>query len=277
LNRQSKLVLAPRNKWKEKEAQSATEALSLMIVGGKLSFNFILSPYFRHFVAIVQPAYTVPSNIPDLIDEHAKLVQKDVKERLSKGLAYSFTMDGWSAHRAYFLAIAVHFVTSTGTMDHALLPVIRMKEAHTASNMNVQFRSELSKFLSVDENELRMGGITTDNATNMEAFGNLCDFTWVSCFAHSLNLFVKDVVIEDAEAMFSKLRALVVKFRTSHHFIEALTTAQKNKGTKVRALKLDVPTRWNSLYHMLIRCVEEKDSIYRALVYTLKLSCWCRK
>ena len=61
-NRQSKLVLAPRNKWTEKEAQSATEALSLMIVGGKLSFNFILSPYFRHFVAIVQPAYTVPSN-----------------------------------------------------------------------------------------------------------------------------------------------------------------------------------------------------------------------
>ncbi len=76
------------------ERQRIDEAITLMIVEGKLSFRFIISEAFRSLFQLVCPRYKIPSNIPLLIKQRAEELRTLVRRRLSDGLAYSFTLDG---------------------------------------------------------------------------------------------------------------------------------------------------------------------------------------
>jgi hypothetical protein len=249
------------------ERQRIDEAITLMIVEGKLSFRFIKSEAFRSLFQLVCPRYKIPSNVPLLIEQRAEELRTLVKRRLSDGLAYSFTLDGWSAHRTSFLGITIQFLTSAGKLDQVLLPMIQMPEAHTAANINDRFKSALAEFIDVERVRLRIGGVTTDGASNMVAFGALSSMQWNYCIAHSINLYVRDVIdAAENKALFEKIRSLVIKFRTSSHCIQQLKHVQQERMEPEKTLILDVSTRWNSLYHMLERCKEQKQNIKKALI-----------
>lgn len=82
---------------------------------------------------------------------------------------------------------------------------------------------------------------------------------WVHfvCFAHKLNLVVKDALGEINETV-DKVHRIVTHFRKSTISKEKLLNYQQNqqKSSQPKTVIKSVPTRWNSVYLMLERFVE---------------------
>ncbi|CAG8796190.1 12516_t:CDS:2, partial [Dentiscutata erythropus] len=141
--------------------------------------------------------------------------------------------------------------------------------------------------------------ITSDNATNNDTFmqhlENICyneniAFNAVEshcrCVAHIINLVVQDILkqFKAGEAqtenaildnintpimagdIIPKLRKLVVKIRSSPQRRERFMRQVKAAGLENCNLILDIKTRWNSTYEMLVRALEMHEAI-NAITY----------
>ena len=148
-----------------------------------------------------------------------------------------------------------------------MLPLYRLHVSATAVNILDAFTSILRNDLgfdqSVSENHDKIGGVTTDNASNMICFGHSSNMQHVRCITHSIHLSVRGVFEQhDIQSMLSSVRELCIMFRQQQKYIEALSKADI---PKCRTTVLDVPTRWNSTFDMLERFVALKTAIVTAL------------
>ena len=92
----------------------------------------------------------------------------------------------------------------------------------------------------------------------------------IRCFAHSLNLVVKNSLIDEAsptetKSLIAKVKRVVKFFHRSTNAADRLRMAQTAAGCKERKLINDVDTRWNSTLEMLRRYSEEHNAVYGAL------------
>ena len=243
------------------------EKLALLIVGSKIAFNVLRRPEFKDFVASLNPAYPTPSvpRLHETLDIVSAKLDADLSNTLAKALAVSFTMDGWTAFRKHFLAITVHYITVNGTINEALLPLQFVDERHTAQTYATKFKNTLQQFL-VDGDVPQIGGVTTDNASNMLLFAEHTEIAHATCIAHTLNLFLRGVLDTNENVIvIQRLRELVVAFRRSDRYARALHESQA--PTCKLNLILDVETRWNSTFLMISRAVELKGAVQKALIF----------
>ncbi|KAL0188452.1 hypothetical protein M9458_015551, partial [Cirrhinus mrigala] len=111
--------------------------------------------------------------------------------------------------------------------------------------------------------------VTTDNAQNMvnaikEATGL---GPQIGCFAHILNLAAKKAVaIQQISRLLGKVRKVVTFFHKSTTAAHALKVKQEMLNISVHKLIHDCPTRWNTIYDMMERYLEQQPAIYSALM-----------
>ncbi|KAL0149553.1 hypothetical protein M9458_055080, partial [Cirrhinus mrigala] len=111
--------------------------------------------------------------------------------------------------------------------------------------------------------------VTTDNAQNMvnaikEATGL---GPQIGCFAHILNLAAKKAVaVQQISRLLGKVRKVVTFFHKSTTAAHALKVKQEMLNISVHKLIHDCPTRWNTIYDMMERYLEQQPAIYSALM-----------
>ncbi|GFO49234.1 Zinc finger bed domain-containing protein 4 [Plakobranchus ocellatus] len=95
--------------------------------------------------------------------------------------------------------------------------------------------------------------IVTDNSANVKAAVEILKVRHQPCFAHTLNLTVKDAIRRTENVFNAKnqVKNIVTFFHHSTLANNALKEAHKTSQTQPRKLKQDVETRWNSTYDML--------------------------
>lgn len=87
------------------------------------------------------------------------------------------------------------------------------------------------------------------------------------CIAHSINLIVKkscDQVAQPTDIR-KKTRQIGPYFRSSTTAKEKLAQVQQQLGRPLLKLINEVPTRWNSTYHMLSQINDQKEPVWLPL------------
>ena len=245
------------------EQMRITQALLLMFVAAKLPFLFLTSRPFRHFMKVVQPRYSIPSktSFVDQMKAAVSVLKTQIRDQMSSAVAVSFTTDAWSSHRHHYLAITAHYVTPKGQFKECILPLQRLAGSLTGQAISVSLKDACQEFT---RKPLDCSYVTTDNASNMAKIASF-DVPRISCFAHTINLFLRDLLDEPATTLqISRIRELATTFKNQHAYIEALQGAQSQERQAKSSL-LDVKTRWNSTYAMLKRMADLKPFIKSAL------------
>ena len=243
------------------------DSLVLAIVSCRLSFNIVHREAFRRLLLKLQPRYTVPNTkqISQRLASLSDMVDVHLKGELKTAVAVSFTTDGWTQHNKHFLAISVHYITANAKLKDGLLPLVYVDTAHTGLTYVSHFKEKLASYINSSVTPA-IGGLVTDNAANMNAFGELAGVRWISCACHTINLFLRDVIdLPEFNLAVDSIRKLVVTFRRSSKYMEELHKAQANSLQPQATLPLDVETRWNSLYLMCDAAFKNKDHIDQAL------------
>ncbi len=105
--------------------------------------------------------------------------------------------------------------------------------------------------------------IITDNASTMKCTAKHFGRHHLPCFAHTLNLVVKDAMKQtnSSQSAVSKISNLTTLMKQSTKVSEKLTKIQERLGIKPKKNIKDVDTWWNSVFAMLERAVWLKDAI----------------
>lgn len=185
---------------------------------------------------------------------------KKVKLEMNKAHYVAITTDGWtSVNNDSFYAITAHFIDVNCDIKTILLSTFKFSGQHTSENVKDQFTNVITE-CNLDG---KIVACITDNAANMVKAVQLAQWWHIPCFAHSLNLIVQSSLLE-IDSPLANIKSIVEFFKSSSA-TEKLQNVQKRMGAQILKLKQDCPTRWNSIFDMLYRIQQSKESIQSTL------------
>lgn len=153
---------------------------------------------------------------------------------------------------------------STGWELHsAVLDTVHMEASHTAENL----ATELMRITDEWAITAKVVCVITDNASNIVAAIRLNGWKHLPCFAHTLNLVVQDSLKADTElaGIQKKCRDVVSYFHRSSKAADKLDSIQSCLKIENHKLIQDVETRWNSVFYMFERLVEQHEAVTTSL------------
>ena len=119
--------------------------------------------------------------------------------------------------------------------------------------------------------------MVTDNAANIVAATRIIAWKHVPCFAHTLNLIVKEAPKADPAFVSIQKSDIVTFFHRSAKASDKLDEVQKQLKLPHHKLIQDVETRWNSTFYMFQCILQQHEAITTALRLlgrnTICLSC----
>lgn len=174
-----------------------------------------------------------------------------------------------------YICLTVHYIDDDWRLDNKILEFCEMKSPHTGDLIATKIFESLKEWGL----EKKIFSITLDNATNNNSMvrilagklqmtsgsggGLLCDgkYIHVRCCAHILNLIVKNG-LELANSLLHNIRESVRYVKASPQRKEAFAACVERVGKRRggAGLSLDVSTRWNSTYDMLVRALKFKEA-----------------
>ena len=175
---------------------------------------------FQKFVAALDSRYELPSRrtimqslLPDKYEETKKMVMSN----LAAASHVALTTDIWSSRQTQgFLTVTAHYITTSWEMGSAVLETIHLSCDHTGENIAAELQRIAHKWEIAD----KIICLITDNASNMAVAARITGWRHLPCFAHTLNLVVKDALKADEEIMRiqHKTKEIVTFF---HHCVKA--------------------------------------------------------
>ena len=125
-----------------------------------------------------------------------------------------------------------------------------MPEDHSGTNIQERLDGCYDRY---DIRSKVFAGVA-DNGSNVRSALETSDYHRISCFAHNLNLAVKEGLgTEKARRLRSACKHLVKRFKKSTLAKEALQQHQRNQGEYPYIVLIEQKTRWNSTYAMFER------------------------
>lgn len=257
--------------WKFDQETSRAELVKLIVVHS-LPFSLVEYPKFRTFVSSLNPWFKHGSRTTIKSDcvatyENAKKELHNLLNGVSSRV--SLTADLWTSKQTLgYLCVTCHFITENWRIHKKIIKFALVETPYDGWNLF----NALLKSLNEWNLEHRVFAITLDNASNNDSFvnylkenlvakhlllsqGNLFHFR---CAAHVLNLIVQEGLKEMSEAV-KNIRDSVKYVKSTESRKERFEKLIKVVGISCKKRPpLDVVTRWNSTYHMLI-CALEYD------------------
>ncbi|GES98553.1 zinc finger BED domain-containing protein RICESLEEPER 2-like [Rhizophagus clarus] len=139
-----------------------------------------------------------------------------------------------------------------------LLDFIKLEGPHSGANIKEAFLKSLKNF-NIESNILR---VTTDNASNNITFLKAVETDLSQRYIH-FNTIQNDDESSDEEvdSLIHKLRILIKKIKASSQQEEKFRAQCKVANVPNLNVVLNVRTRWNSIYDMLVRARKLKEPL----------------
>ncbi|GFR91484.1 zinc finger BED domain-containing protein 4 [Elysia marginata] len=241
-----------------------------MIVKDLQPFSVVEDEGFRSLVAGLDPKYQLPSRrtitrklLPSKYEEQSL----QLKSTLSQVDHIAITTDLWTSRRTEsYITVTAHYLCPSPSweLQTAVLATKLVTVSHTAENIAAVLKDVFQEW----DIEAKISSIVTDNASAMVSLvKDHMRKHHVRCFAHSLNLIVRESIkkSEEMTPLLSKVKAIVTYFHHSVKGSEKLKSVQTTLGLGQKKLVQDVETRWNSTLKMAQRYIEEHQAVTGAL------------
>lgn len=242
------------------------KSLINMITTDLQPFSIVDDKGFKKFVSDLNSNYVLPSRTTltrQLLPQAYECRLEEVKAEVSTAEYIALTTDTWTSRATEsYIAITAHFIDNNFILQSYLLDCCKFSENHTAENL----RNQLLVLTKEWNIEKKICAVVTDNAANIKAAVRMTGWNHFSCFAHSLNLVVQSSV-KNINNIQVKVKAIVEYFHRSTVASEKLNKLQQqmNSNPIPLKLKMDVITRWNSIYHMFQRLCDLQEPVEAAI------------
>ena len=224
----------------------------------------------RGFLTILHsldPKYQPPSRRSIMRSTLPNLYQRvkvEVKAKLASTKHCALTTDLWTSRTTQgYITVTCHFISSNWELHSAVLDTLLVDTDHTAENLATELTSVTNEWEITD----KIVCVVTDNASNIVAAVRLNGWKHMPCFAHTLNLIVQDSINGDSQLteIQKKCRNIVSYFHRSSKATNKLLTIQNRLKLEPHKLVQDVETRWNSLFYMFERMIEQHEAVTTTL------------
>ncbi|XP_033874243.2 zinc finger BED domain-containing protein 4-like [Acipenser ruthenus] len=287
-------------KWKDTDPRQLrlTNCLINFIASDLIPFSIVDSAAFRELMATAEPSYTIPSRKHlsfTLLPRRSAAVQADLKLKMQQAQDMCLTIDIFSRRDMHsFIRITGHYILDY-TIHSIMVACKRFKGSHTADNVHHVYQETIACYNLAH----RVSTIVTDNAANMvkaftlpgmedlaqeedepeaesEEVTVTDEFDYLppersSCFAHTLQLAVKDGLKEAGQ-----MRTVIAKIANFISHVRKSTTATQILESSMK-LVLANATRWNSQLKMLCSLLRVPDSVLDQLHFPDKLTPYEKK
>ncbi|KAM3858642.1 E3 SUMO-protein ligase ZBED1-like [Diretmus argenteus] len=228
---------------------------------------------FKELMRTLEPGYTVPKRETVMHAVHTKYTstRAEIYSAIQKCEAVSLTTDIWTSLKMEaYLTVTVHFITEDWRLECFVLETEKMEESHTADHIAHALTEIIYEW---DIPSHKIVSVVHDNAANMVACTNqlVQQSSWgnmkgVCCAGHTLQLCINSALKQDPICRtVAAARRVVSHFKKSAKATTALQDKQKEQNVPEHKLVQDVVTRWNSVYLMLDRLIEQKGPVSAAL------------
>ncbi|XP_073693674.1 E3 SUMO-protein ligase ZBED1-like [Garra rufa] len=218
----------------------------------------------REMTRALNPKYTPPSrdslsNV--LIPAWYNVEKANLITELTTVGKVALTSDSWtSLSQDHYLTVTAHYILE-GETRQKVLTTKAVYEAQTGPVVAEEINEVLQEFGIMD----KIVAVTVDNAANMDVAIKRLQFIKLGCFAHTLNLGAQRVhSVASVAKWTAKIRNIVVWMKRSSLAKTVLREKQQVLNLPQHSLILDVKTRWNSLYLMIERFLEQYPAIQAA-------------
>lgn len=163
-----------------------------MIVKDLQPLSMVENDGFRNFVRTLDPRYQIPSR-KYLMERNLPALYEDCSSRVRKAMSsvdnVVLKTDMWTprATEAY-LAVSCHIRDENWQMLAYVLETCSLPGKHSADNICSQLTRIVEEWGIAD----KILSVVTDNGANMVAAVHQAGWAHYPCFAHTLNLVVKD-------------------------------------------------------------------------------------
>lgn len=264
--------------WKYDE-ESSLKKYHLAIIMHEYPFNYCEHEYTNDFIRSLCPKFPIKSRktararIMDIFHHEKKQLFDYFATQKCR---FSCTMDVWTSNQNKgYLCVTGHFIDEDWNIQKRIINFMYLGGRHNGENLSVAYMQNMGSW-NIDH---KLFALTLDNAasnnvcvdtvtsTLRENDSLLCGgkFFHVRCAAHILNLVARDGVSKISKFI-ENIRALVLIVKSSPLQEEIFKKEAAALGITDRCLSLDVSTRWNSTYLMLVDALHFKRVFQRLIL-----------
>ncbi|XP_016067188.1 PREDICTED: zinc finger BED domain-containing protein 4-like [Miniopterus natalensis] len=255
-------------------AKKITSLIAEMIALDLQPYSFVDNVGFNRLLEYLKPQYSLPSPsyfsrtaIPGMYENVKQIIMSHLKEAES-GVVH-FTSGIWMSNQTReYLTLTAHWVTFESSVrphceDHhcsALLDVSQIDCDYSGNSIQKQLECWWEAW--VTSTGLQVGITVTDNPSIGKTL-NEGEHSCVQCFSHTVNLIVSEAIKSQrmVQNLLSIARKLCERVLRSHEAKEKLAELQREYELPPHHLIQDVPSKWNTSFHMLERLIEQKRAI----------------
>ncbi|XP_065642414.1 E3 SUMO-protein ligase ZBED1-like [Hydra vulgaris] len=193
------------------KAIKITRLIAEMICTDNQPVSIVENPGFKRLLQFLEPRYTIPSRKYFSTIEIPSIYQKS------------------STANVDYMSLTAHFLTEDMKQIHICLDVVPFPcESNTATNL-VNFMNESLKRWGLLE---KINVVIRNNARNIVSAMEVGKFTIIPCFAHTLQLVVKDGCLanERISLLTATCRRIVGYFKHSVKSYKLLRQSQETLG-----------------------------------------------
>ncbi|NXG05820.1 ZBED4 protein, partial [Sakesphorus luctuosus] len=255
-------------------AKKITSLVAEMIALDLQPYSFVDNIGFNRLLEYLQPQYSLPSPsyfsrtaIPDMYDNVKQIIISHLKEAES-GVIH-FTSGIWMSNQTReYLTLTAHWVTFESSFrpqceDYHCSALLNVSQIDCDYNgISIQKQLEYWWETWITSIGLQIGITVTDNQSIAKTL-NEGDHSSVQCFSHTVNVIVNEAIKSQrmVQNLLSIARKICERVHRSAKAKEKLAELQKEYELPQHQLIQDVPSKWNTSFHMLERLIEQKRAI----------------
>ena len=218
---------------------------------------------FQDLIAFLEPEHHLPSatHFTHLIQRRYEAVKEKMRGILQDCASFvAITADIWtSVATDSNLTVTAHYLNEGWEMKSIVSGTLPLLESHTANNLATWIK-EMVEDTGIHTE--KVVAFIHDNCRNIDNAGKALEseYGWYSqaCAGHTLQLCVNaGLETPPIKHAVAAGRCLTTHFRKSEPALRALRSCQKDMIVEPHNLIQDINTRWNSMYYMIERLVEQ--------------------